>query len=130
LVYMPFAQHLGVSKHIKKRKERDRLRTIVEKYAPEKGGVIIRKEAEGAEEEALKREMQYLARLWDSVQRRYEAAPVPSLVHRDLGLVFQTVRDVFTENTSIFLVDSRSEYKDLMEFLDSISPELKSRVKL
>jgi ribonuclease G len=52
------------------------------------------------------------------------------LVHRDLGLVFQTVRDIFTENTSIFLVDSRSEYRDLMEFLDSISPELKSRVKL
>jgi ribonuclease G len=55
---------------------------------------------------------------------------VPNLVHRDLGLVFQTVRDIFTENTSIFLVDSRSEYRDLMEFLDSISPELKSRVKL
>jgi ribonuclease G len=44
--------------------------------------------------------------------------------------VFQTVRDVFTENTSIFLVDSKSEFRDLMEFLDSISPELKSRVKL
>jgi ribonuclease G len=51
-------------------------------------------------------------------------------VHRDLGLVFQTVRDIFTEDTSIFLVDSRSEYRDLMDFLDSISPELKSRVKL
>jgi ribonuclease G len=130
LVYMPMAEHVGVSKNIEDRKERERLRSIVDKCAPEKGGVIIRTEAEGAEEEALKREMAYLIRLWEGIQKRFESLPVPSLVHRDLGLVFQTVRDIFTENTSIFLVDSRGEYKDLMEFLDSISPELKSRVKL
>ena len=130
LVYMPQAEHLGVSKNIEDRRERDRLRTIIESCAPEKGGVIIRTEAEGADEQALRREMQYLTRLWESIQKRYESSPTPSLVHRDLGLVFQTVRDVFTENTSIFLVDSRSEYKDLMDFLDNISPELKARVKL
>jgi ribonuclease G len=130
LVYMPQAQHVGVSKNIEDRKERERLRNIISQCAPEKGGVIIRTEAEGADEEALKREMAYLIRLWDNIQKRYDSSPVPSLVHRDLGLVFQTVRDIFTENTSIFLVDSRSEYRDLMEFLDSISPELKSRVKL
>jgi ribonuclease G len=130
LVYMPRAQHIGVSKNIEDRKERDRLREIVESCAPEMGGVIIRTEAEGADEAALRHEMGYLSRLWDSIQRRFEAAPAPSLVHRDLGLVFQTVRDVFTEDTSIFLVDSRNEYRDLMDFLDSISPELKSRVKL
>ena len=123
LVYMPLAEHLGVSKNIEDRKERDRLRTVVESCAPEKGGVIIRTEAEGADEEALRREMQYLIKLWDSIQKRFEAAAIPSLVHRDLGLVFQTVRDVFTENTSIFLVDSRTEHRDLLDFLDSISPE-------
>ena len=74
--------------------------------------------------------MLYLTRLWESIQKRFEASPTPSFVHRDLGLVFQTVRDVFTENTSIFLVDSRTEYRDLMDFLDNISPELKARVKL
>jgi ribonuclease G len=130
LVYMPMAEHLGVSKNIENRQERERLRAIVESCAPEKGGVIIRTEAEGADEDALRREMAYLIRLWAQLQERYEKSPTPSLVHRDLGLVFQTVRDVFTESTSIFLVDSKSEYRDLMEFLDSISPELKSRVKL
>lgn len=130
LVYMPQAQHLGISKHIEDRRERDRLREIMDGCMPEKGGVIIRTEGEGAEATALRREMQYLTRLWDNVHRRFESAPIPHLVHRDLGLVFQTVRDIFTEDTSIFLVDSRSEFRDLMEFLDSISPELKARVKL
>jgi ribonuclease G len=130
LVYMPLAEHLGVSKNIEDRAERDRLRRIIESCAPETGGVIIRTEAEGAEEQALRREMAYLVRLWETIKKRFDSAPTPSLVHRDLGLVFQTVRDVFTDNTSIFLVDSRNEYRDLMDFLDSISPELKSRVKL
>ena len=130
LVYMPQAEHLGVSKNIENRGERDRLRAIIESCAPEKGGVIIRTEAEGADEQALRREMLYLTRLWEAIQKRFETSPTPSLVHRDLGLVFQTVRDVFTENTSIFLVDSRTEYRDLLDFLDNISPELKARVKL
>ncbi len=130
LVYMPMAEHIGVSKNIEDRKERDRLRTIVESCAPKQGGVIIRTEGEGADEQALRREMAYLIRLWENIQRRFESSQAPALVHRDLGLVFQTVRDIFNENTGIFMVDSRSEYRDLMDFLDSISPELKSRVKL
>lgn len=130
LVYMPLAEHLGVSKNIENRQERERLRTIIESCAPEKGGVIIRTEAEGADEQALRREMAYLIRLWEIIQREFEKAPTPHLIHRDLGLVFQTVRDVFTENTSIFMVDSRSEHRDLLDFLDNVSPELKSRVKL
>src|SRR5437867_9680770 len=69
LVYMPQAEHLGVSKNIEDRRERDRLRSVIESCAPEKGGVIIRTEAEGADEQALRREMQYLTRLWESVQR-------------------------------------------------------------
>src|ERR1700690_4563523 len=80
LVYMPQAEHLGVSKNIENRTERDRLRSIIESCAPEKGGVIIRTEAEGAEKQALRREMEYLTRLWESVQKRYDAAPTPSLV--------------------------------------------------
>jgi len=130
LVYMPLAEHLGVSKNIENRQERERLRTIIESCAPEKGGVIIRTEAEGADEQALRREMAYLIRLWSIIQREFEKAPTPSLIHRDLGLVFQTVRDVFTENTSIFMVDSRSEHRDLLDFLDNVSPELKDRVKM
>src|SRR5207244_13118779 len=68
LVYMPQAEHLGVSKNIEDRRERDRLRSVIESCAPEKGGVIIRTEAEGAEEQALRREMAYLTRLGESVQ--------------------------------------------------------------
>ncbi len=130
LVYMPLAEHIGVSKNIENRQERDRLRTVIESCAPEVGGVIIRTEAEGADEQALRREMAYLIRLWGIVQKEFEKAQTPALIHRDLGLVFQTVRDVFTENTSIFMVDSRSEFRDLLDFLDNVSPELKSRVKL
>ena len=69
LVYMPQAEHIGVSKNIEDRKERERLRSIIAKCAPEKGGVIIRTEAEGADEAALTREMGYLTRLWENIQR-------------------------------------------------------------
>lgn len=130
LVYMPFSPHLGISKNITERSERDRLRTILEGLRPAQGGYIVRTEAEGAEERELRREVKYLTRLWENVHRRAETSQAPSLLHRDLGLVFQTARDLFNESTKIFLLDSKAECRDLKEFVELLSPELSARVQL
>ncbi|MBN1622267.1 MAG: Rne/Rng family ribonuclease [Endomicrobiales bacterium] len=130
LVYMPFQERVGVSKHIESRQERNRLKVIIEEIKPKKGGIIIRTEAEDATKEDLKREMRYLTRLWDSVCSRIDKVKSPSLLHRDLGLVFQTIRDYFSEDVEIILVDSKEEHKELTNFVKIVSPELADRVNL
>src|SRR4029077_11764396 len=71
LILMPLSKHVGVSRQVEEHQERERLRKIVESFNPP-GGVIIRTEAEGAEERALRREMKYLIRLWETIQKRSE----------------------------------------------------------
>jgi ribonuclease G len=129
LVFMPFNDHIGISKNIESREERNRLKRIIMESKPDKGGFIVRTEAEEATEKELKREMRYLTRLWDSINQRYAGAKAPSLLHRDLGIVFQTVRDHFNEDVDILLVDSQAEYREVLDFVKIVSPELIDRIK-
>jgi ribonuclease G len=128
LIFMPKNQHVGVSKNIEDGGERDRLRKVIEDCKPE-GGVIVRTEAEGAEERELRHEMKYLARLWENVQRKYESSQTGTLIHRELGLTFQVARDLLTENASIFLIDNMEEYRDVRGFVEMLAPELADRVQ-
>jgi ribonuclease G len=130
LVYMPFNTHVGISKNIEAHEERDRLKRILNELRPEKGGFIIRTEAEEATDKEIRREMKYLMRLWDSINARFKNTKPPTLLHRDLGVVFQTVRDFFNEDVDIFMIDSNAEYREVMEFVRIVSPELADRVKL
>jgi ribonuclease G len=62
IVYLPTVRHLGISRRIENEEERDRLRQVVQKLNPQ-GGVIVRTAGEGATEEQLKADIDYLDRL-------------------------------------------------------------------
>ncbi len=130
IVYLPFQSTIGISKNIEEESERRRLKDLLETHRPKKGGFIARTEAEGIEEKDLKREIRYLTRLWENIQRRYESGQVPCQVHKDLGLTFQTVRDVLSEDTVVFMIDSKHEQQEVHEFVQMLSPELSDRIKL
>ena len=130
IVYLPFQTSIGISKNIEEEPERRRLKGLLEAQRPKKGGFIARTEAEGIDEKDLKREVKYLTRLWDNIQRRYESGTVPNMVHRDLGLTFQTVRDILSENTVVFMIDTKQEQHEVQEFVQMLSPELADRIKL
>ncbi|MCL2144679.1 MAG: Rne/Rng family ribonuclease [Endomicrobia bacterium] len=131
LVYMPFSGNIGVSKNIDDKEEHGRLKRIVAELKVDiPGGIIVRTEAEDATEEEIKREIKYLTRLWASIVRRFEDSKPMSLVHKDLGVVFQTVRDYFTEDVVLMHIDSPKELKDVTEFVKVISPELLDRIVL
>jgi ribonuclease G len=128
LIYMPLSTYVGISRNIEEPEERDRLRKIVDSMqAP--GGIIVRTEAEGADERALKREMKYLLRLWETIRKRSEKVG-KGLIHKELGLTFQVVRDMLTEEVDSFLVDDKQEFEDVKGFVDMLAPELSDRIKL
>jgi len=126
LIFMPMSDSVGISRQIEEGGERDRLRRIVDSFKPQ-GGVIVRTEAEGADERALRRELKYLARLWENIKRRADKVN-KGLVHKELGLTFQIIRDMFTEEVDGFLLDNRQEYEDVKGFVEMLAPELADRV--
>jgi len=131
LVYMPFSKRIGVSKQIEDKQEYDRLKNIVKKLKTDlAGGIIVRTEAEDASEEEIEKEMKYLARLWASIINRFNNSKSCTCVHKDLGVVFQTVRDYFTEDVKIMHIDNQKELDDVVDFVRTVSPELEDKIVL
>lgn len=133
LVFTPFQNYVGVSKHIEDPVERKRLSEIVDRLVADVlggKGVVVRTEAEGASAEELEREVKYLAQSWASIQKKFESTPPPCLLHKDLDLTLQVARDILSEQTYVYLIDNKEAYKNVLDFIEGISPELKDRVRL
>ncbi len=130
-VYMPFSKNIGISKNIDCKEEHARLKKIANEIKEDiPGGIIIRTEAEDATEDEIKKEVKYLTRLWNSIVSRFDSAKPMSMIHKDLGVVFQTVRDYFSEDVMLMHIDSPKELKDVTEFVKIICPEFLDRLVL
>jgi ribonuclease G len=130
LVFMPSVDYVGVSRRIQEDKERDRLRKMTEGIRPSGVGLIVRTVAEGKSRKELESDMSFLKRLWNRVQQRSKNSKAPALLHRDIGLVYRIIRDLFTEDVERLYVDDRNERDRILDLLDYISPALKERVQL
>lgn len=131
LVLMPFGQHIGISQRIENPEERERLKALIGQIQSRyqlPGGIIVRTAAEGLGEEALDRDMAYLARLWQVIQNRQGHVPAPGLIFEELPLPRRILRDLAGEYTSKIMVDSREEFARLSEFIDSFVPAVSGRL--
>ena len=130
LVLMPTSDHLGISRRIEDTTERNRLKDMVESLRQNNFGYIVRTAGEGAQEEKLAYEMGFLNNLWENVQKKYQSASAPSLLHKELTVSLRAVRDLLIHEAEKLIIDSRSGYESILSFLDSFMPSLKSSVEL
>ncbi|OGR88844.1 MAG: hypothetical protein A3J74_07705 [Elusimicrobia bacterium RIFCSPHIGHO2_02_FULL_57_9] len=132
LVFTPFQNYVGISKHIEDQQERKRLSAIVDKLAAKHlqgKGVVVRTEAEGASEEELEREVKYMIANWGNIQKKLDTLPPPALIHKDLDLTLQVARDILSDQVYVYMLDSREAHKNVVEFIEGIAPELKEKVR-
>jgi ribonuclease G len=130
LVLMPMVEHIGVSRRIENEKERRRLRDLVGAIKPPVCGFIVRTAAEGAEQEKLKAEMDFLLKLWENIQRRSENSAVPSLIYQDLDITLRAVRDLFAKEVDRLVIDSETEYRKILNFTETFMPSMLNAVEL
>jgi ribonuclease G len=130
LVFMPTMDHVGVSRRIEDESERKRLREIMCEIKPPYCGFIVRTVAEGAEREKLQSESDFVVKLWQSIQRRSENAPVPSLIYQELDITLRAVRDLFTKEVDRLVIDSEAEYRKILNFTETFMPSLQNEVEL
>lgn len=130
VVLVPTVNHVGVSRRIVDEDERERLRQIALQVKPKQMGVIVRTVATGCTAEEIKQDIDFLARLWESIRRRSRKAKAPTLIHRDLDLVGRVIRDLLDDNVERLIVDSMDQYQAVLELLDATAPEFRERVFL
>ena len=130
LVLMPDADNIGVSRKVETDGERDRLKRIGENIRPLGFGMIIRTEAEGIGEADIRKDLEFLLRMWSQVQEKAANVSAPGLVHQDLSLIYKTIRDVFGSDVNKMIIDSPVDYEKALELIELIMPRMKSRLHL
>jgi ribonuclease G len=129
LVLMPASEHIGISRRIEDDTERNRLKATVESIRENNFGYIVRTAAEGVQEEKLKYEMGFLNNLWESIQQKYQTAPAPYLLHKEVAVSLRAVRDLLLHEAEKLIIDSRLGYESILKFLDEFMPSLKDSVE-
>lgn len=129
LVFMPYVDHIGVSRRIPKEDERARLKDIMKRLRRPGQGYIVRTVSEGVKEEDLQSDVEFLSALWQDVQKKAEQMPAPSLIHTDLSLAVRVVRDLFTKKVDRLIIDSKQEYEAIKDFVLRYLPDQASRIQ-
>ena len=130
LVLMPSSNHIGISRRIENEAERLRLKELVSELRMGPLGYIVRTAAEGVNAEKLSQEMEFLSKLWEGIRAKYQNAHTPSLIHQELDIRLRAVRDLLLHEAETLIIDSRDGYQEILSFLDTFMPGLKSSVAL
>ncbi|HEX3804475.1 MAG TPA: Rne/Rng family ribonuclease [Solirubrobacteraceae bacterium] len=129
MVYAPYGEGIGVSRRLDER-ERDRLRKEAAKLDLKGAGAIIRTAAQGAKRADLERELQYLFKLNDVLQKRVETTEAPDLVFQEADLSVRVVRDIYSGEFERAIVDDEKAHHRLVSFFSRTAPELVEHVEL
>jgi len=130
LVLLPFDGKIGISKKISSFKEKRRLRKIVQTILPEGFGVIIRTVAEGKDESSLTNDLKDLIDTWREVEKTVKSEKAPCLLYKDMSTTSSVIRDLFSNDVSRVVIDSRKLHKEIRAYIKYTSAQLLDKIEL
>jgi ribonuclease G len=129
MVFAPFGEGVGVSRRLDD-KERERVRKEAAKLDLKGSGAIIRTAAQGAMRPDLERELLYLFKLNDVLQKRVAETAAPALVFQEADLSVRVVRDIYSAEFERAIVDDEKQHHRLVSFFSRTAPDLVEQVEL
>ncbi|WP_300342444.1 Rne/Rng family ribonuclease [Fusobacterium sp.] len=131
LVLMPNNDHLAISKKIKDEAERSRLEEIFKDIKPENMGIIIRTAAFGKSIFHFEREIEYLVKKWEDIEKKTKNAKIGEVLYKDNGVITTVLRDIFSNDIDELIVDNEEAYWEIIDYINAFSEKtLKTKIKL
>ncbi|WP_425262527.1 Rne/Rng family ribonuclease [Sphingobium cyanobacteriorum] len=130
-VLMPNTSHGGgISRKISNAADRKRLKTIIAEMAlPSTMGCIVRTAGLQRTKPEIKRDFDYLARLWDEIREQTLKSDAPALIHNDSDLIKRAIRDIYNKDIEEVIVEGEHGYKAAKDFMKLLMPSHARRVK-
>jgi ribonuclease G len=129
LILMPTGKYSGVSRKIESAEERNRLKTVMKMIRPEGMATVVRTAAAGVSQAELIADLGVLIRMWHGILESYKRAPAPSLIHKDMNLVFKAARDFITPEVDRVLIDSAEDFEKVRDFMRLLGPQYVDRIE-
>ncbi len=121
----------GISRKITSGEDRSRLKEIAgELEVPQGMGVILRTAGASRTKTEVKRDFEYLLRLWETVRDLTLKSMAPKLVYEEGSLTKRSIRDLYTKDIDEIIVSGDEGYKEAREFMRMLMPSHAKHVKL
>jgi ribonuclease E len=130
-VLMPNTSHGGgISRKISNAADRKRLKTIMAEMAlPSTMGCIVRTAGLQRTKTEIKRDFDYLARLWDGIREKTLHSSAPALIYGDSDLIKRAIRDIYNREIEEVIVEGEEGYRQAKDFMRLLMPAHARRVK-
>jgi ribonuclease E len=121
----------GISRKIAGANDRKRLKKILsELEVPDGMAVIVRTAGSGRSKAEIKRDYEYLVRLWSSIREITLQSTAPTLVYEEASLIKRSIRDLYGRDIEEIIVQGEEEYRIAKEFMKLFISSHAKRVKL
>ncbi len=130
-VLMPnVARGGGISRKIANPTDRRKLKAILDGLSiPEGVAVIVRTAGRERTKAEIKRDYEYLMRLWSDIRDATLQSSAPSLVYEEANIIKRAIRDLYSRDMDEVLVDSEDGYRLAKESMRMLTPSHAKRVK-
>jgi len=121
----------GISRKISSANDRRRLRKITgELKIPEGMAVIVRTAGSQRSKAEIRRDYEYLLRLWSEIRENTLQSQAPSLIYEEANLIKRAIRDLYTRDMEDILVEGEEGHKAAKNFMKSLMPSHARKVQL
>ncbi|BAK68310.1 putative ribonuclease E [Sphingobium sp. SYK-6] len=130
-VLMPNTSHGGgISRKISNSADRKRLKSIIaDMNLPSTMGCIVRTAGLSRTKTEIRRDFDYLARLWDEIRDKTLKSAAPALIHNDSDLIKRAIRDIYHRDIEEVIVEGEEGYRAAKDFMKLLMPSHARRVK-
>ncbi|MGN6620838.1 MAG: Rne/Rng family ribonuclease [Sphingomonas sp.] len=130
-VLMPNTSHGGgISRKISNAGDRKRLKSIMaDLKLPSTMGCIVRTAGLSRTKVEIKRDFDYLARLWDEIRENTLKSSAPALIYGDSDLIKRAIRDIYNRDIDEVIVEGEDGYRHAKDFMKLLMPSHARRVK-
>ncbi|MDR3187490.1 MAG: Rne/Rng family ribonuclease [Holosporaceae bacterium] len=130
-VLMPnTAKGSGVSRKVVDPKEREKLKKIVSEFHVENGSTVVRTAGVGRTRLEIKKDFDYLMKLWDEIRENTLKSEAPALIHEEASIIKRALRDLYSPSIDSIFVEGEAGYKTARNFVKKLMPSQIKKVKL
>ena len=121
----------GVSKKVENFRDRKILRSILNEINLNNDrSIIIRTAGVGKKPEEIKRDCDYLNRLWENIMEVSKASKAPAFIHAEDDIIRRCIRDIYNENVNELIVEGKEAFDTVVNFVKLTMPNVPTNIKL
>ncbi len=121
----------GISRKITQAADRRRLKEVTAELDIPRGmGLIVRTAGAARPKPEIKRDGEYLLRLWDDIREKTMQSMAPSMIHEEASLIKRAIRDVYSRDVDELLVDGIEGWRAARDYMRMLMPTHVKKVQL